>query len=135
VWKYSQASGTIFDDAGKAAGYGYAGGNCGKTPQGKNNPLMQAVHSVGPIPQGRYKIVGPAFTHASAGPFCLRLEPCTGTDTFGRAGFMLHGDTNPPGNASEGCIVQARPVRERVAASGDDDLLVVACDSDLPALC
>jgi hypothetical protein len=131
---YSQSSGNWFED-GALLGSGYAGGNCGKTPQGKNNPLMQAVHSVGPIPQGTYDIQGPPFTHPTAGPFCLRLEPQQGTVTFGRAGFMVHGDTNPPGNASEGCVVLPRAVRECIWNAGCLVLIVVASDSDIPQVC
>lgn len=132
-----QAAGKLFGD-GALLGSGYAGGNLGKNPQGKNNPLMQAIHSVGPIPQGRYLIQGPPFVHPSAGPFCLRLLPCAGTDTFGRSGFMVHGDTPPPGNASEGCIVLPRPVREALWArvqAGDQMLTVVATEDQIPAVC
>lgn len=131
---YAQSSGNWFED-GLLIGSGYAGGNLGKQPQGRNNPLMQAVHSVGPIPQGVYDIEGPPFTHPTAGPFCMRLIPRAQTNTFGRSGFMVHGDTAIPGNASEGCIVLPRAVREKIWNSGQLVLTVVASDSDLPLAC
>jgi hypothetical protein len=45
---------------------------------------------------------------------------------FGRSDFYIHGD-NPALNytASEGCIILARPIREQIAASGDNDLQVL----------
>jgi hypothetical protein len=46
---------------------------------------------------------------------------------FGRTGFLIHGDSlQHPGRASNGCIILPRPIRDRIAASGDDQLTVVA---------
>lgn len=86
---------------------------------------MQEVHNIGPIPRGRW-VIGPAFTHPLAGPVCMRLTPEVGTETFGRDGFLMHGDL-PGGKreASEGCVVMPRTVREQVAASEDRALVVV----------
>jgi hypothetical protein len=36
---------------------------------------------------------------------------------LGRSAFYMHGDTTPSGKASEGCIIQARAVREEFYAS------------------
>jgi hypothetical protein len=39
---------------------------------------------------------------------------------------LIHGDSiNHPGDASEGCVVLSRAVRQTIAASGDTDLEVV----------
>jgi hypothetical protein len=121
MWTYSQCNGIIYDPAMVFAGKGYAGAG-----SGKNNPDQQDVHNVGPIPQGLYDIEGPPFIHPTAGPNTLRLIAREGTETYGRAGFMMHGDTTPSGFASEGCIVQNPDVRLKVWASGDRLLNVVA---------
>jgi hypothetical protein len=51
---------------------------------------------------------------------------------FGRFGFFIHGDSIlNPGWASDGCVILGRMVRQRIAASGDPLLEVVAERSDL----
>lgn len=111
-WMYSQSSGILSAPDGSYAGTGYAGHG-----EGLDNTADQAEPNVGPIPQGAYTI-GPAFTHPVCGPISMRLEPVAGTDTFGRAGFLMHGDTVAMNHAaSDGCIVMARDIREAVAAS------------------
>jgi hypothetical protein len=54
------------------------------------------------------------------------LSP-VGHDAHGRSSFLIHGD-NSLGNhtASHGCIILSRMVREKMRASGDMDLEVVA---------
>jgi len=45
----------------------------------------------------------------------------------GRSAFLIHGDSiAAPGTASHGCIILARPDRERIAESGVKQLVVVA---------
>lgn len=119
TWKYSQKTGNLsYND--KIVGSGYAG--CGN---GVNNPEAQAIRDVGPIPRGLYSI-GVAFTHPKAGPMTMRLTPMKGTDTFGRDGFLIHGDnTSMNRTASNGCIIQNRSVRATVAVSNDRTLEVV----------
>lgn len=120
MWTYAQKSGQLLQD-GQLVGTGYSGFD-----NGKNNPAMQAVHDVGPIPQGEWTIVGPPANTPSHGPFVLTLQPADGTNTFGRAGFLMHGDSiDSPGTASHGCIIMPRTVREQVWNSGDTDLEVV----------
>jgi hypothetical protein len=107
---------------GVPVGSGYSG--CG---DGKNNPALQAVKSVGPIPAGRWRITGEPFDSPANGPFCLRLAPNHGTDTHGRSGFLIHGDSlSKPGTASRGCIVLPRSIRRAIWESVDTDLLVIA---------
>jgi hypothetical protein len=96
---------------------GYSGGD-----DGKNNPDMQAVHTVGPILQGGGSIERPPINTAKHGPYVLRVEPASGTDTFGRSGFLMPGDSKE----SPGCVIMPRPVREHVWNSGDTELEVVA---------
>ncbi len=46
MWTYAQKTGSLLQD-GQAVATGYSGFD-----EGKNNPAMQAIHDVGPIPQG-----------------------------------------------------------------------------------
>ena len=121
MWTYAQKTGDLLQNSQRLA-TGYSGFD-----NGKNNPAMQAVHDVGPIPQGAWTIVGPPFNTAEHGPFVLRLQPADETNTFGRDGFLMHGDSiQAPGTASRGCIIMPRTAREQVWNSGDTDLQVVA---------
>lgn len=120
MWTFRQTSGVI-DENGAIEGVGYSGSS-----EGKNNPFMQNVPCVGPIPQGRYAI-GDPFDSPTHGPHAMRLTPDPANEMFGRSGFLIHGDSiSHPGNASEGCIVLPRNVRDRISASGDNVLEVVA---------
>jgi hypothetical protein len=121
AWSYAQKTGELQQD-GTHVATGYSGSG-----SGKNNPEMQQVHNVGPIPQGTWTIVGPPVNTTEHGPYILSLKPAAETDTFGRSGFLMHGDSvQSPGHASQGCIVLPRPVREQVWNSGDRNLKVVA---------
>lgn len=117
MWTYNQANGELAqDDTVVATGYsGHA--------EGRNNPAMQDVVAVGPIPIGIYTIGEPCDTETH-GPFVLRLTPDPGNDMCGRAGFLMHGD-NARHDASQGCIIMPFTVRKRVWASGDHNLQVV----------
>lgn len=125
TWTYEQATGNLFDPQGQLAATGYAGGNCGNNPSGKNNPEAQDKPGIGPLPQGVY-----TFTeHVDSphlGPFAILLEPDASNEMFGRSAFRMHGDSmSHPGCASEGCIIMPRAVREAVFASDDHVITVV----------
>jgi hypothetical protein len=121
MWTYIQKSGELFED-GRLLGSGYSGFG-----EGKNNPALQNVQDVGPIPCGDWEIVGPPFNHEALGPYVLILQPKRGTETFGRSEFRMHGDSIAhPGEASHGCIIQGHFVRVKVWLSGDRDLQVIA---------
>lgn len=110
---------------GKLFAHAYSGRNEGEQ-LGKNNPALVQVRNVGPIPPGTYEIAGPPFDSATHGPYCLLLKPKIGTNTFGRTGFMWHGDSiKRPGDASHGCVVSNRYSREMAWESGDRTLKVV----------
>jgi Protein of unknown function (DUF2778) len=134
MWTYAQKTGVLRQNS-RPAGTGYSGYD-----NGKNNPAMQAVANIGPIPQGSWTIVGPPFNSSDHGPYVLRLEPDAATHTFGRCGFLMHGDSvEAQGCASRGCIILPRTVRELIWKSGDTALEVVAefqtqdlPESDLP---
>ena len=120
MWKYSQSTGTLDDANETFVARGYSGAGVGK-----NNPAMQNVPDVGPIPQGQYTINPPVDT-VEHGPYVLQLVPNDYNEMFGRSGFLIHGDSlEHPGQASEGCIVMSRPVRELIWNSGDRFLAVV----------
>lgn len=90
---------------------------------GKNNPDLQHVQGVGPIPEGAY-LIGEPSASLDHGPVALHLVPLTGTQTYGRSGFLMHGDSiGAPGTASHGCIIVPRPLRE--AARDDTDRLLI----------
>src|SRR5579883_1483500 len=103
AWTYSQKSGLLSQDDREVA-HGYSGAS-----DGKNNPEMQDVHNVGPIPQGDWTITGPPVDTKTHGPYVLKLTPAIETETFGRSGFLMHGDSKEhPGTASQGCIIMSR---------------------------
>lgn len=121
AWTYAQKTGDLEQD-GRHVATGYSGAG-----DGKNNPNMQDVRNVGPIPEGDWTIDGPPINTENHGPYVLLLNPTAETETFGRSGFLMHGDSKEhPGGASEGCVILPRAVREKVWTSGDRDLKVVA---------
>ena len=118
TWRYEQNTGTLYDELGKIAGQGYSGKGAGV-----NNPSLENVPNVGPIPCGGWKI-GPPFYSEAHGPFCLPLQARTFQS---RWGFLIHGDSVARAGqqqASEGCIILTREVRMKVWNSGDHELEV-----------
>ena len=119
MWTFNSSNGAL-SRGGALCGMGYSGrGN------GVNNPSLERVHDVGPIPRGEY-LISSFFTDPEKGPLVARLSPLPDTDTYGRGGFMLHGD-NPELNrtASLGCIIMSHGARAAVCQSGDLELVVV----------
>ena len=124
MWTYKQSTGEIAQQDGAILtplGSGYSGAG-----ESKNDPQSQVIHNEGPIPQGLYKINGPVNSEKH-GIFALPLTPDPQNLMFGRAGFLIHGDSiEHPGQASEGCIILARPIRQQIWDSGDHQLTVIA---------
>jgi hypothetical protein len=119
-WTWDQSAGMLLDPDGKRAGGGYSGRR-----DGLNNPKMQYVRATGPIPQGNYRIGRPKNS-VRTGRFVMDLTPMPGTDTRGRSAFQIHGDNARKNfTASSGCIILARPIRQRIADSGVSILRVV----------
>ena len=105
---YSVRTGEYRED-GVLCAIGYSG-----THGMKNNPDYEHVAGAGPIPRGRY-LIGRAIHSKRTGPVVLPLR-ADGHDAYGRSAFQIHGDSiRSPGNASSGCIVLPRPVRENIA--------------------
>lgn len=126
MWRWVQRTGALYDTLGELIGHGYAGHDAGK-----NNPALQNVRNIGPVPVGIYQIEPPVDT-ATHGPYVLWLQPFTSNVMSGRAGFGIHGDSiQSPGSASNGCIILPRPIRQRIWTSGDHTLEVVAEETEL----
>ena len=125
MWTFEITTGKFYDPDGEHISTGYAGGNLGKSPEGKDNPEDEGIKNVGPLPEGMYTF-GTPVEHSQLGVFAIPLIPDAGNDMKGRGGFYLHGDTTPPGNASEGCIVQPPTTRHTAWNSDDHRLQVVA---------
>lgn len=108
-WSWDQSEGVLYLD-GRSVAKGYSGRG-----EGRNNPAMETVRGVGPIPAGRWRI-GPPRTSGRTGPHVMDLVPIE-HDAHGRTAFQIHGD-NAAGDASSGCIVLPRAIRERISRSG-----------------
>lgn len=125
-WTFKQSTGELTHNGEPGNGnqkvFAYSGYQAGK-----NNPELQAVPNVGPVPQGTWYIGGPPVPTAEHGPYVLHLTPAQGTETFGRSAFLIHGDSAAhPGEASRGCVIVPRNIRESIWLSGDHTLEVVA---------
>jgi lipoprotein-anchoring transpeptidase ErfK/SrfK len=113
---YSQTSGEMRTATGQLLGTGYGGHG-----PGINNPAMQTVHNVGPLPQGVYAIHAPV-TDPHLGPYAMALTPDPANEMFGRSGFYIHADEKAnPGKrlASSGCIVMSNEARVAIWKAGN----------------
>ncbi len=117
TWTYNSKTGALWTPTGAIAGYGYSG-----TGMGRDNPDMQDRPMIGPTPRGRYTI-GPSYKHSKLGPVVMNLDPI-GHDALGRSLFRIHGD-NARHDASNGCIILSRALREMIAKSEVKELVVV----------
>ena len=119
-WRYGQTSGKLYHD-NELIGTAYSG-----YEQDHNVHADEELPKLGPIPVGKYTI-GLFFDDPGGkGPTVAHLVPCEGTETFGRSGFMVHGDNSKLDfSGSEGCIVAPRAVREAMRASDDRELEVI----------
>lgn len=118
MWVYKQRSGALIDPDGRHVATGYSGNG-----EHKNRPESESIRAKGPIPRATYTI-GEPYDSEKVGPFCLRLT--TAELIHGRTAFLIHGDTiKAPGNASNGCIILPRSVRNAIWDSGDRKLKVV----------
>lgn len=117
MWKYVQSTGDLFLN-GLYMETGYSGA----LPDGKNNPDMECVRNIGPIPRGYYDI---GAIENKPTPLTLRLNADKPNYCYpARSGFLIHGD-NTTHTASQGCIILGRNMRRTIADSGDNRLLVV----------
>jgi hypothetical protein len=118
--KYNQLTGELTTNSGVVIGKGYAGHG-----EGKNNPAMESVKMVGPLPKGFY-VIGKPTDNPHTGPYSIPLYPKMGNNMFGRSAFMIHGDSiSNPGTASNGCIILPRAIRVQINNCVDKILEVV----------
>jgi hypothetical protein len=124
-------TGRWFDGRGRYLSHGYAGRD-----EGKNNLAMQNVPDVGPIPLGDYEIteqldLDELKARRLAGPV-MRLQAMPGTETYGRSGFLIHGDSiAAPGTGSHGCPVADKPTRFNISAAFLTGQKLVRITSDM----
>ncbi len=125
----------MYRDDATLAWTGYAGGNKGANPEAVNNPEMENIPRVGPLPRGFYTINEP-YAHPVLGPCTMNLTADPTNEMFGRDKFRIHGDNSKANrSASEGCIVKSpRADRQMIWDSGDHRLHVVAEESDRHAI-
>lgn len=91
-----------------------------------NKPQFQNLKYKGPLPCGLYSM-GPAIDHSKLGPVAIPLQPSPENEMFDRGDFYIHGDNViNPGHGSDGCICAPRFARERLNASEDRLIEVVA---------
>jgi Tlde1 domain len=128
-WVYHQSTGLLeyrAPHSGPTAppahrvGHGYSG-----APGAVNNPDMEAIHNVGPIPRGRWRIGPLEPHHGRRGPNVMSLTPI-GHDAHTRFGFLIHGDNSLENrSASDGCVILGPDIRLRIGHSHDRLLEVV----------
>lgn len=118
AWTYEQRSGRLFNPKGVLFSVGYSGHG-----EGRNNPLFESVHEIGVIPAGLWHIGALIVDGGHLGPHIMALTP-VGHDAHGRTAFFAHGD-NPGHDASHGCVILGRLIRDAMAASPDRDFLVI----------
>jgi hypothetical protein len=118
AWTYSQLTGQLCDPKGACVAVGYSG-----SEPYKNRPKAEHRQDEGPIPTGSYAI-GEPRDDDQMGPFVLPLEPAPDNEMHDRFGFYFHGDTTPPGDASSGCIIVPRNIRDMIDASDCKTLIV-----------
>jgi len=117
AWQYEQGTGELSCN-GSHIGTGYSG-----TGAGRNNPEMESVPNVGCIPKGIYTI-GDAYDDEHLGKCVMHLDPNPDTNTFGRSLFRIHGN-NAQNDASHGCVILNPIIRNEIADSDDDTLIVI----------
>jgi len=92
---------------------GYSGAGAGR-----DNPNMQDVVDVGPIPQGCWRVGAPTGSRGT-GPYSLPLTPLPDNDVFNTPrdpnSFLIHGpNASRPNDSSSGCPVIDRPSRQAI---------------------
>lgn len=108
--RYEQATGKFYDDTPTLIGTGWAG-----HLDGRNNPDMQDVKGIGPLPKGTY-VIGDPLNDTHLGPLAFPLTPDPANTMFGRSAFFIHGASAVhPALSSDGCIIQPHDTRELIS--------------------
>ncbi|MDR3684763.1 MAG: hypothetical protein P4L11_13630 [Geothrix sp.] len=129
---FSQSTGLITKDDGTSVAHGWAGNDSNpENPQrihGKLNPDKQALHKIGPLPQGVYSVGPWEEKHGHLGAMVAPLTQISG-ETFGRDAFYIHGPDRDPatyGQESLGCIVVPHAGRQAIKDLGPETVTVTA---------
>jgi len=119
MWIYSQSTGHLWDDRGVKIATGYSGFG-----DAKNNPKLESVKNLGPIPRGLW-VITERYDSKSVGPQALKLEP-SGHSALQRTDFRIHGQSKSNwGEASRGCMIFPPSVRNQMWDSNDKILMVI----------
>lgn len=127
MYTFKISTGELLNNDGSLLTKAYAGGNCGKNPEGVNNPDMVNVPCIGPLPPGIYTFGEPVY-NSHLGPTAIPLIPDKDNEMYDRSGFYIHWDTKVSGNASEGCICPYGAngvVIQQMIDSGNTELQVI----------
>ena len=95
--------------------------------QGLNNPAMDDIPNVGPLPGGVVYDMGTGVNNRGTGPQSIPLTPSADSNQFpttrDSGSFLMHGD-NPQMNntASEGCVICSRETRNQINEAGGGTL-------------
>jgi hypothetical protein len=118
--KYDRRTGYLTRSGGSLLGIGWAGQG-----KGYNNPAMDDVDKVGPLPAGFYTLQEP-HDSPRTGKYTMNLLPDPSNDMKGRSLFRCHGaNADHPATSSEGCIVQLHGTRVAMWTEGDHYLQVM----------
>jgi hypothetical protein len=108
IYTYSQSTGQL-KFYSEVRGMGYSGKD-----KGKNNPDMQDVKDVGPVPVGEYEIISRVADPRSVG-FKVKLKPLGKvTDRWPAEDIWIAPESKPRGNQPAIYIVFARQVVDRI---------------------
>ena len=120
--KFDRKLGTLFNDRGAVIATGIWAGH----GDARNDPSREREKMIGPLPAGMYTMRDPRDSD-HLGSYVIDLEPHPGNQMYGRGLFRIHGDnkTPDPNDASNGCIIAPRSVRERCHKEQDRLLKVV----------
>lgn len=124
MWVYDRLAKKLKRNVAPPYAVIYSGCYCGHGT-GLNNPEMERVSCVGPLPAGLYNMLS-IVDSPHTGKATIILEQSSGL-SYGRSGFRIHGD-NGKGDfsASEGCIIKPGEAERRLIwASGDHVLQVI----------
>lgn len=103
MFLYHQRTGKLEHDRIGLIGFGHSGD---PDAGGMDDPAMQSVRSVGPLPVGDYTIGPPEDRPEHTGEFSMALTPASTNEMFGRGAFYIHGFRIglKPGQGGKGCI-------------------------------
>lgn len=115
---YNQRTGVITRDSA-LLGIAYSGHD-----EGLNNPAMESVRMIGPIPRGLWRMLEPRDSKTT-GKYTIPLIMVRG-DSFKRDLFRVHGDNRYVNkSASHGCVVAMYKTRVEMYTTSGDKLITV----------